>query len=241
MMSGVMATSPLPSSSRSAPAAAAPTATRLWGLAERTAWKWMRSFSTPTSMRSPSTKSPARIFLAMGVSSSRCTARLSGRAPYLGSYPTSETKSSAESSADSVIFLSARRLPTSLICSSTILRSSPRPSAWKMINSSNRLRNSGRNRSRMASITRAFIDSYCAGSIDCSRIRSEPIFDVKMMIVLVKSMVRPCESVILPSSSTCSRMLNTSGCAFSISSNRTTLYGRRRTASVSCPPSSYPT
>jgi len=28
---------------------------------------------------------------------------------------------------------------------------------------------------------------------------------------------------------------------FSISSSRMTLYGRRRTASVSCPPSSYPT
>jgi hypothetical protein len=36
---------------------------------------------------------------------------------------------------------------------------------------------------------------------------------------------------------TWSIMLNTSGCAFSISSNSTTVYGRRRTASVSCPPS----
>jgi hypothetical protein len=32
--------------------------------------------------------------------------------------------------------------------------------------------------------------------------------------------------------------LNTSACAFSTSSNRTTEYGLRRTASVSCPPSS---
>ena len=36
-------------------------------------------------------------------------------------------------------------------------------------------------------------------------------------------------------------MLKTSGCAFSTSSNRTTENGLRRTASVSCPPSSYPT
>ena len=52
-------------------------------------------------------------------------------------------------------------------------------------------------------------------------------------IVFLKSTVRPCESVMRPSSSTCSSTLNTSGCAFSISSKRTTLYGRRLTASVS--------
>ena len=36
-----------------------------------------------------------------------------------------------------------------------------------------------------------------------------------------------------PSSRICSKTLNTSGCAFSISSKRITLYGLRRTASVS--------
>ena len=36
-------------------------------------------------------------------------------------------------------------------------------------------------------------------------------------------------------------MLNTWPCAFSISSNNTTEYGRLRTFSLSCPPSSYPT
>ena len=44
-----------------------------------------------------------------------------------------------------------------------------------------------------------------------------------MMMVFLKSTVRPWESVILPSSSTCNRMLNTSGWAFSTSSNSTTL------------------
>ena len=48
-------------------------------------------------------------------------------------------------------------------------------------------------------------------------------------------------SVRRPSSSTCSSMLKMSGCAFSISSNRTTEYGLRRTALVSWPPSSWPT
>ena len=49
-----------------------------------------------------------------------------------------------------------------------------------------------------------------------------PMFDVMMMTVFRKSTVRPCESVSRPSSRICSRMLNTSGCAFSISSNRIT-------------------
>jgi hypothetical protein len=65
--------------------------------------------------------------------------------------------------------------------------------------------------------------------------------EVMIRIVFLKSTVRPWESVIRPSSSTCRSTLNTSGCAFSISSKSTTLYGFRRTASVSCPPSSYPT
>ena len=56
--------------------------------------------------------------------------------------------------------------------------------------------------------------------------------------VLVKSTVRPWPSVSRPSSSTCNKMLKTSGWAFSSSSSNTTEYGRRRTASVSCPPSS---
>ena len=49
-----------------------------------------------------------------------------------------------------------------------------------------------------------------------------PMFDVMMTMVFLKSTVRPCPSVSRPSSSTCSSTLNTSGCAFSISSNSTT-------------------
>ena len=62
-----------------------------------------------------------------------------------------------------------------------------------------------------------------------------------MMMVFLKSTVRPWESVIRPSSRTCNNTLKTSGWAFSISSNKTILYGFRRTASVNWPPSSYPT
>ena len=61
------------------------------------------------------------------------------------------------------------------------------------------------------------------------------------MIVFLKSTFLPCASVIWPSSSTWSSTLNTSGCAFSISSKRMTEYGFLRTFSLSCPPSSYPT
>jgi len=68
-----------------------------------------------------------------------------------------------------------------------------------------------------------------------------PIFEVIIIIVFLKSIVLPCPSVNLPSSNICKRVLNTSGCAFSISSNNTTEYGFLLTISVSCPPSSYPT
>ena len=49
-----------------------------------------------------------------------------------------------------------------------------------------------------------------------------PRFDVMMMTVFLKSTVRPFESVSRPSSRICSITLNTSGCAFSISSNKMT-------------------
>src|SRR4026208_2294739 len=59
------------------------------------------------------------------------------------------------------------------------------------------------------------------------------MFEVMITIAFRKSTLRPCESVSFPSSSTCRRMLNTSGCAFSISSSRTTEYGLRGPASPS--------
>ena len=66
---------------------------------------------------------------------------------------------------------------------------------------------------------------------------SEPRLLVMITTVFLKSTVRPWPSVSRPSSSTCSRMLKTSGCAFSISSSSRTAYGVRRTASVSWPAS----
>ena len=52
-----------------------------------------------------------------------------------------------------------------------------------------------------------------------------PRFDVMMTTAFLKSTVRPLPSVSRPSSSSCSRTLSTSGCAFSISSKSTTEYG----------------
>ena len=65
-----------------------------------------------------------------------------------------------------------------------------------------------------------------------------PMFEVMITIALRKSTVRPWASVSRPSSRIWSRMLKTSGWAFSISSSSSTEYGLRRTASVSWPPSS---
>jgi hypothetical protein len=68
-------------------------------------------------------------------------------------------------------------------------------------------------------------------------IRSLPTLLVSRMIVFLKSMPRPSPSSIQPLSKTWKKSSWTSACAFSTSSRRTTLYGRRRTASVSTPPS----
>ncbi len=88
---------------------------------------------------------------------------------------------------------------------------------------------------------------WTSASSTCSRIFSsrlswamycEPTFEVMISTVFLKSTVRPWPSVRRPSSMIWSRVLKTSGWAFSISSSRITEYGRRRTASVSWPPSS---
>ena len=51
----------------------------------------------------------------------------------------------------------------------------------------------------------------------------EPILEVIINNVFLKSTVLPLESVNLPSSSSCNNKLKTSGCAFSTSSNKTTV------------------
>ena len=147
----------------------------------------------------------------------------------------------ASSENSSVICLSANlslRRPSKIF---TIDFTSSILSGLKNTISSTLFRNSGLNDARSCCITSSFADTEITPPILPSSKLCEPILLVMMITVFLKSTTCPCESVILPSSSTCSKMLNTSGCAFSISSNRITLYGLRLTASVSCPPSSYPT
>src|SRR6266852_2104506 len=110
-------------------------------------------------------------------------------------------------------------------------------SGRKMMMSSTRFRNSGLNACRNSSVTFVSACSQATPLVPASIRYCEPMFDVMMSTVLRKSTVRPCESVRRPSSRIWSNTLKTSGCAFSISSNSTTEYGRRRIASLSWPPS----
>ena len=108
-------------------------------------------------------------------------------------------------------------------------------SGLKVMTSSTRPKNSGRR--NWLSALRLF-SSFRSSSL---RLKPRlavvwsllPALEVMQMTVLEKSTVRPWASLILPSSRICSRIFITSGWAFSISSNSTTLYGRRRTFSVS--------
>jgi hypothetical protein len=84
-----------------------------------------------------------------------------------------------------------------------------------------RFRNSGRKWFFSSPNTASLTSSY--GWPAMAWIIGEPMLLVMMITVFLKSTVRPWPSVRRPSSSTCSSTLNTSGWAFSISSNSTTL------------------
>ena len=95
----------------------------------------------------------------------------------------------------------------------------------KVTTSSTRPRNSGRR--NCASALRVFSALRCSSLLLKPRLlvlwSLLPALEVMQMTVLEKSTVRPWASLILPSSKICSRMFITSGWAFSISSNNTTL------------------
>ena len=97
-------------------------------------------------------------------------------------------------------------------------------SGRKVITSSTRPRNSGRRNSCSAFMLFSRLTCSSVRPKPVRAVRSEePALEVMQITVLEKSTVRPCASLILPSSRICSRMFITSGWAFSISSNRTTL------------------
>mmetsp|Transcript_18106 Transcript_18106/g.51527 ORF Transcript_18106/g.51527 Transcript_18106/m.51527 type:complete len:270 (+) Transcript_18106:182-991(+) len=194
-------------------------------------------------MWSPSLNSPLRMPFATTVSNSRWMVRLSGRAPYTGSKPTSVRKSSAASLIVIVIRRSSRRPCRRCVSILTISLRFSLPRLLKMTCSSMRFKNSGLKFCFIAFVTRWRINSWSPGALDPfkSKISWLPMLLVKMQMVFLKLTLLPLLSVNRPSSSNCNMTLKTSGCAFSISSNNNTEYGFRRTASVSWPPSSYPT
>lgn len=124
--------------------------------------------------------------------------------------------------------------------------SSPSSKGWKVTISSRRPRNSGRKTWRSSRWRAALWTVLPACPPEKPRgtpveRASPPTLEVMMSTVLPKLARRPWESVRIPSSMICKSRFQTSGWAFSSSSNNNTLYGWRRTASVSCPPSSCPT
>ena len=105
---------------------------------------------------------------------------------------------------------------------STIWPRCSRLSGWKITISSIRFRNSGRNVVRRR-VQRVATNWHPRLRLHVSRIHASlPTLLVMITTVFLKSTVRPWPSVSRPSSSTCSRVLKTSGWAFSISSNSTT-------------------
>src|SRR5213594_2686041 len=127
---------------------------------------------------------------------------------------------------------------------STIVTRCDFSSAWNTTTSSMRLRNSGLkvrlSSPRMSSLWRRLTSSEVSRwkPSEAPLMSLVPRLEVMMMTVFLKSTFRPRLSVRTPSSKTCKSTLKRSGCAFSISSKSTTEYGRRRTFSVSWPPSS---
>ena len=122
---------------------------------------------------------------------------------------------------------------------STIPVTSAKLNGVNKIVSSIRFKNSGLKCPRNKFITCSFTASGIVPSpVTPSKRSCEPMLLVIIKTVFLKSTTRPLESVKRPSSNTCSKILKTSGWAFSISSNKTMVYGLRRTASVNWPPSS---
>ena len=105
---------------------------------------------------------------------------------------------------------------------------------------SSRLRNSGVNMRLMASVSSPsrLVRPKPIGALARS---DAPALVVMIRITLRKSTDLPLWSVSLPWSITCRRILNRSGCAFSISSSSSTECGCWSMPSVKSPPWSKPT
>ncbi len=158
-----------------------------------------------------------------------------GRAPIKGSKPflaknlrTLSVKVTSTFFSPSWVSNWSKNLSTTrrIICSSRAL---------KLTIASRRFRNSGVNRRLISPISSPDWRAVVNPMVDLL-IVSAPALVVMMMMTLRKSALRPLLSVRVPWSITCNKTLNTSGCAFSISSSNSTQCGFLETASVKRPP-----
>ena len=147
-----------------------------------------------------------------------CIALLKGLAPYFTSVPTFNKKLVADSVSTIVISLLDNAFWVSfnikfIICNNCSLVS------WLNITISSTLfKNSGLKVSLKVSNILELLIWVPPNPIEFV-FRLEPALEVIIIIVFSKLIVFPWASVNLPSSKTWSNILNTSGCAFSISSN----------------------
>ena len=158
----------------------------------------------------------------------------------VGSNPCSASHSRAGALSSTVTRFSSSWFSSSKMNLSTIWPMTLRSSWSNSTTASSRLRNSGENVFAIASIASGEW-SWVVKPIDRRWRCSAPALVVITTATLRKSALRPLLSVRVPWSMTWSRMLNTSGCAFSISSRRSTQWGCLLIASVSRPPWSNPT
>ena len=130
--------------------------------------------------------------------------------------------------------LSCNRTKTSCNIISAISLTSFLVNCLNTIISSSLFKNSGLKYCLSSSLTSDLILLYWLSSTESPEnsnpsppppfsITFEPILEVIINNVFLKSTVLPLESVNLPSSSSCNNKLKTSGCAFSTSSNKTTV------------------
>ena len=201
-----------------------------------------------TLTESPSLTNSLMMASAMVSSRYLCTARRIGRAPYvLATANASRVTISGILSDTSMVMLwsSSARATVSAIRLEAISFKFSYDKGENTTISSIRLSNSGRSASSSAPLTTSVV--IWASSTESSASRAAwmisllPMFDVMTKMLFLKLTVLPFPSVNWPSSMICKSKFRTSSCAFSNSSKRTTECGDLRTASVSWPPSSYPT
>ena len=158
----------------------------------------------------------------------------------MSSYPLSANQFAAFVESSKVTFLSINWASSCNTNLSTTLIITSFDKGAKLIVASNLFLNSGEKVLSIAAVSSPSLLSRPKpiASFACSE---APAFDVMIRITFLKSVERPLWSVNFPWSITWSKILNTSGCAFSISSKSKTQWGFWSTPSVNKPPWSKPT